>query len=62
MILYFLYLISVLFSAVVLYKDYLRGLDRGYKFSLQEKIVGLFIVPFLPVLNLIVGTLILMER
>jgi hypothetical protein len=57
-----LYLFSVLFSYLVLYSDYLILLEKGYKFRLHEKIVGLFIVPIFPLLNVVLCALILAEK
>lgn len=49
-----LYLVSVIFSFLVLVIEYLRS--STYRFSPMESIVGLAIVPCIPVLNIVVDT------
>jgi hypothetical protein len=49
-----LYILSVLVSAGIQWRKYLSE-RRIYRFSAQDKILGLAIVPLIPVVNLIVA-------
>jgi hypothetical protein len=54
MTLLILYILSVLISGAVLWREYLQG-KSVYKFTWKEKILGLVIVPLIPIVNLILA-------
>ena len=54
MILLILYILSVLISGAMLWRAYFRGRPI-YKFTWKEKVLGLVIIPLIPVANLILA-------
>lgn len=51
-ILIILYLFSMLGSSAILYEDFYKKKNEGYKHSWWESITGLLIIPLIPVVNI----------
>ena len=58
MILFVIYLATVIFSFLVLLRVF-RNIKKqgGYAFTVKETIVGLVIVPLIPVFNIVIAIL-----
>lgn len=49
-----LYVVSVLISWILLFRSYLQG-KKIHTFTRKEIIVGLVIVPLVPIFNIVIG-------
>ena len=54
-----IYILTVIFSWIVFYCDYRYGESIKYPFRLREKVMGLVVIPLIPVLNVILAVWIL---
>jgi len=50
-----LYFLSILITYAAFVRDYFQGTNAGYKFTKKELFVGFVLIPYVPLINLVLA-------